>query len=246
MSSVGARHVEGITLRQAAVIAGIAYFLFPTTYAEFKLYPALVVSGNVAQTIHNIQGNGNEFGVAILCYLINYILDVVIAWALYILLVPVNQALSLLTALFRLIYTGMGLVGVLQLAMVFRLVNGHYGALFGPSQLRAQVELLLESFRYGWAFSLIVFGIHLLLLGYLIYRAAYVLYGSSLIPKILGVLLALDGVGWMVSGLRPYLYPNANLGWFFVVSFAELLLPLWLLTMGWRIKLRPEESYLTQ
>lgn len=165
MSTAGVRRVEGITLRQAAVIAGIAYLLFPTTYAEFKLYPALVVSGNVAQTIHNIQGNGTEFGVLILCYLINYILDIVIAWALYVLLVPVNQALSLLTALFRLMYTAMGLVGVLQLAMVFRLIHGHFATMFEPAQVQAQVELLIESFRYGWAFSLAVFGIHLLLLG---------------------------------------------------------------------------------
>jgi hypothetical protein len=74
------------------------------------------------------------------------------------------------------------------------------------------------------ASALTVFGIHLALLGYLIYRSGYM-------PKILGILIALDGVGWIVNDLKPYLYPNANLGWFFVLSFAELLLPLWLLVL---------------
>ena len=229
MSASSVSHVEGISLRQAAIIAGVAYLLNPITYAEFNLYPKIVIPGNIALTVHNIDVHGSSFAVAIFCYLINYIEDIVIAWALYILLAPVNRALSLLTAWFRLIYTALGLFGVLELALAFRLVHsGNYGTTFGVSQLQAQVQLLLDSFRYGWGFSLIVFGVHLILLGYLIVRSGY-------IPGILGILLALDGLGWIISGARPYLYPNASLGWLFIVSFAELLLPLWLVIMGWRI-----------
>jgi hypothetical protein len=233
--------VKGISLSQAAVIAGVAYLIGPVTYAEFKLYPALVVSGNAAQTVHNIQSSGSEFGVAVLCYLIEYILDIVIAWALYVLLSPVNNALSLLTAVFRWMYTAMGLAGVLQLAIAFRLIHStHYVASFGATQLQAQVELFIDSFRYGWQFSLIVFGIHLVLLGYLLYRSSYVLYRSNFIPQILGALIALDGVGWVLNGLKPYVFPSANIEWFFFVSFVELLLPLWLVITGWRINVRSD------
>lgn len=59
--------------------------------------------------------------------------------------------------------------------------------------------------------------------------------GRSLIPRVLGALLVLDGIGWIVNGLHPYLFPSANIDWFFIVSFAELLLPLWLVIAGWRI-----------
>ena len=79
--------------------------------------------------------------------------------------------------------------------------------------------MLLSAFRYGWSFSLIVFGFHLLLLGYLVYRSAYM-------PKVLGALLSLVGVAWILSQLRPYLYPNANLGWIPLVGIGELALPL--------------------
>ena len=220
----------GITLRQAALIAGIAYIPGPVIYAEFKLFPAVVIPGDIAQTVFNISHHGGLFAAAIVCYLIGLLEDIVIAWALYVLLAPVNKALSLLTSWFRLMYAAMGLFGVLQLAIAYRLVHSpHYGAAFGASQLQAQVEMLIDSFRYGWNFSLVVFAIHLILLGYLIYRSGY-------IPWILGVLLAMDGVGWIVSGLRPYLYPAANLDWLFLFSFVELLLPLWLLTMGWRLR----------
>jgi hypothetical protein len=232
VSAIGARTLEGLSLRQAAVVAGLAYLLLitPVVYAEFNLFSKVVISGNIAQTVQNIDSHGGMFAAAILFYLINFIGDIVIAWALYVLLAPVNRALSLLTAWFRLIYTVLGLFGVLQLVLAFRLVHGtYYTKAFEASQLQAQVQLLISSFRSGWNFSLILFGIHLVLLGCLIYRSGY-------LPKLLGIVLAIVGVGWIVNILGPFLYPTLNLDWFFPVAFAENLLPLWLLIMGWRIK----------
>ncbi len=226
----------GVTLRQAALIAALAYLLDPVSYAEFALYPKLVVAGNVAQTIHNIDAHGGTFAVAILCYLINFIEDIIIAWALFVLLAPVNRALSLLTAWLRLMYTAMGLAGVMQLATAYRLiVHSHGTAALDSIQLQTQVDALLATFRYGWTFSLIVFGFHLVLLGYLVYRSGYM-------PKVLGAVLSLVGIGWIVYELRPYLYPTANLGWIPLAGAAELLLPLWLLIMGWRIKTPDDAS----
>lgn len=220
----------GLTLRQAALVAGFAYLLSPVTYAEFTLYPRLVISGNIDRTVRNIAAHGGTFAAIILCYLITFLEDVVIAWALYELLARVNRALSLLTALFRVIYAGIALVGLLNLVAVYHLIDTpEYNGILGPEPLRAQVALLLHSFRYDWSFSLIIFGIHLCLLGYLIYRATY-------IPKLIGILLAIDGLGWLASSLQPYLYPNANLHFLFVTYFGELVFMLWLLIAGWRIR----------
>ncbi len=220
----------GITLRQAAIIVALAYFLDPVSYAEFALFPKLVVAGNVVQTIHNIDSRGGMFAAAIVCYLVNFIEDIVIAWALYVLLAPVNRALSSLTALLRLMYTAMGLFGVMQLATAYRLIAMAHGTpALNSVQLQTQVQLSLATFRYGWPFSLIVFGCHLALLGYLIYRSGYM-------PKILGALIGLLGFAWIVYELRPYLYPGVNLGWIPLAAFIELLLPLWLLIFGWRIQ----------
>lgn len=235
MNSVSSGHYhEGLTLRQAALIAGFSYLLMPVTLAEFYINPKLLISGNIEQTSQNIVAHGRLFGAAVLCYLITLILDVVIAWALYILLVPVNRALSLLTAWFRLIYTTIALFALLNLTTVFRLLTiPDYVAAFGAGPLHAQVLLLLNSYRYDWSMSLIIFGIHLGLLGYLIYRSGY-------IPKILGILFVLDGLGWLITPLKPYLYPNASFGFFFPFSFVELLLPLWLVIKGWKIQGREQ------
>ena len=226
---------EGLTLRQAALIAGFGYLLGPVTYAEFSIYPKLVIPTNIEQTVQNIAAHQGLFAAAILCYLVEFIEDIVIAWALYFLLVPVNRAVSLLTAWFRLMYTAVALFGMLKLVTVFHMVNTpDYLAAFGSSTLHAEVKLLLGTFRDDWSIGLVLFGIHLILLGYLIYRSGY-------IPKVLGILLIVDGLGWLVDSLQPYLYPNAHLKYLFIAFFGEVFLMLWLLIRGWKIQ-EPIES----
>jgi Domain of unknown function (DUF4386) len=227
---------DGLTLRQAALIAGFAYLLGPVTYAEFTIYPKLVNLGNIEQTIRNIGAHSGLFAVAILCYLVEFIEDIVIAWALYVLLAPVNRAVSLLAAWFRLIYTAIAFFGMLKLVTVFNLVNTpDYLKVFGQGPLQAQVRLLLGTFRDDWSIGLVLFGIHLVLLGVLIYCSGY-------IPRFLGVLLVIDGCGWIVDSLQPYLFPHLNLRYLFLTFFGEIFLMLWLLIRGWKIQAQPQVS----
>jgi hypothetical protein len=229
-------HNDGLSLRQAALVAGFGYLFMPVAYAEFAIYPKLVIPGNIDQTAQNIASHPRLFVAAILCYLITLVLDIVIAWALYILLAPVNRAVSLLTAWFRLMYTAVALFGLLNLVTVYWLfTTPDYLTSFGSGPLHAQANLLLHSFRYDWSISLVIFGIHLVLLGCLIYRSSY-------IPKIIGILLIINGFGWVIDSLQPYLYPNAHLGFVFITFFAELLFMLWLLIRGWKIKDQPAHT----
>ncbi len=221
---------EGLTLRQAAVIAGFGYLLNPVSYAEFTLYPKLVIPGHIEQTVANITAHPGTFVAIFFCYLINFIGDVVIAWALYFLLAPVNKAVSLLAALFQLVYTAVALVASFNLLTVYRMITTpEYLTLFGSGQLHSQIALLLHSFRYGWSMSLLIFGLHLLLVGGLIFRSGY-------LPKWLGVIVVINGIGWIINPLQPYLFPNVNLDFIFVTFFGEIVLMLWLLIMGWRIR----------
>jgi hypothetical protein len=71
--------------------------------------------------------------------------------------------------------------------------------------------------------SLVFFGPYCLLIGYLIFRSAF-------LPRILGVLMAFAGVGWLI-----FLSPLANSlsSYLKVIGFlAEASLMLWLLAMG--------------
>jgi apolipoprotein N-acyltransferase len=60
--------------------------------------------------------------------------------------------------------------------------------------------------------------------------------GSATVPWILGILLAINGLGWMLNSLGPYVLPKANLGFTFVTFFGELFFMLWLLIRGWKIR----------
>lgn len=239
LSSISpATHDQGITLRQAALIAGFGVLIvvFASSFAESFVYPKLVVPGNIQETVQNMAANKGLFIAGIFSYLITFFCDLLIAWAFYVLLIPVNRSLSLLTAWFRLVYMVIAFIGFLKLVTVFRILNtSDYLTVFGADQLHAQVQLLLNSFRYEWSTGLVLFGIHLGLLGYLVYRSDY-------IPSVLGILLAIAGLGWVVSELGPYFNPDADLGFITITFFAEPIFMLWLLVRGWKIQEPTEHS----
>ncbi len=210
--------------------------LNPVSYAEFSIYPKLVIPGNISATVANLGAHHGLFLVATFAYLINFIEDIVIAWGLYILLAPVNRAVALLAAWFQLVYTGIAFVGAFNLAIVYRmLTTPEYLTLFGAGPFHAQIDLLLHSFRYDYSLALVLFGIHLLLVGYLIVRSSYM-------PSWLGVLLIVNGLGWIANSLQPYLYPNANLDFIFITFFGELVFMVWLLVKGWTLQGPPQTS----
>ena len=227
---------QEISLRDAALVAGFGYLLTPTPFAEFYIWPHLVIAGDAVKTIQNIQSHQDLFAAGITCYLLSYILDVVIAWALYYLLKGVSAPLSLLAAWFQLVYTAVGLSAALSLVGVLRLsnVSADTGGNFNET-LRAQVQLVLASFHPTWGMGLIFFGAHLLLVGYLIYKSGY-------IPKLIGLLLALAGAAHIIQNVNAYLFPKPDLGYVAVTPHAligELVFMFWLLIRGWKIK-QPE------
>jgi len=220
---------DSLTPRQAGLVVAFTMLIGTpfAPFAEFGVFHKLILPGDIGQTATNILGHNKLFLTGIFFLIVNYVLDVVIAWGLYFLFVPVNRSLSLLAAWFRLVFTAIGLFSVLHLVTAFRLLNEPaYLTAFGPDQLHAQLMLLLNSFRSDWSIGLLIFALHLVLVGYLIYRSGY-------IPKIIGILLVINGLAWIVNSLHPYFFPSMHLDFLFVAYFGELILMLWLLARGW-------------
>jgi hypothetical protein len=226
-----------MTLGTAALVAGIGLLIMviAAPFAELYVFPKLIVPGNATETAGNIIANQKLFTAAIFGYLITFICDLLVAWALYALLKPVNENLSLLTAWFRLVYTVIALVALLNLVTIVRLLStsGTLAAL-APDQLSAQIMLSLSTFRSNWYFGLVFFGIHLGLLGYLVFRSGY-------IPRILGVLLVITGLGYLLTNLKPYLFPDINLDFAEYTFYGELIFMLWLLIRGPKIRETDQE-----
>lgn len=225
------------SLRSAALTAGIGLLIMAIAapFAELYVYPKLIVPGSAAETVQNIMANRALFTAGMFGYLIAFLCDVVVAWALYILLKPVNENLSLLTAWFRLVYTAIALIALLNLVTVSQLLNSS-SAFTGaqPDLLQAQVMFSIQAFKSHWYFGLLFFGIHLGLLGYLVFVSKY-------IPRILGVLLLIAGVGYMLTTLKPYVFPSLHLDFAEYTFYGELIFMVWLLVRGPWIKESNEE-----
>jgi hypothetical protein len=221
---------QGITVRQAAlvVVIGLLATTFGVPIAEFVIWPNIVDPANIEQTVRNIRANEGAFLFASFAYLAGFVGDVLVAWALYYLLRPVSRPLAALTAAFRAVQAVVAIGAVLNLFTAFRVLQSESLAALGADQLHAQVLVLLSSFGYEWSLALVIFGIHLGLLGYLVYRSGY-------IPRLVGIALAIAGIGYVVYNLRPYLYPDAEIGFVFAAFFGELLFLAWLAIWGWRI-----------
>jgi hypothetical protein len=231
---VSDRHAD-VAPRQAARIAGYGYLAIfvLAVFANFFVRERLVEPGDAAATASNIMGSETLFRLGLVSFLVVFVLDLVVAWALYVLFRDLSRDLSLLTAWFRLVYTALLGVALLFLFLVLQLVSGadHLTA-FAAGQLDAQVTLFLEGFDAAWLIGLLCFGVHLALLGSLV-------LSSGSIPKVLGVLLLLAGAGYVIDTLANALladYGDYETAFLLIVAVpsvvGELAFTVWLLSRG--------------
>lgn len=208
-----------ISLRTAAVIAGVGLLLMTilAPIAYLNTFQSLVKFDDAALTAQNILNSIDAFRTCIILLFTVAILDIVVAWALYILLVPTNKNLSALAALLRVIYAGIFIFAISKLYVALQVITSD----------GTQSMSFLKAFQSIWDMGLILFGFHLLVLGYLAFKSGY-------IPKWLGVFLVLASVGYIVDGLGKSISPNysLNIGQFTFVG--EVLLIFWLLWKGFK------------
>ena len=204
------------------VVAGI--------FAEAFVRGKLIVSGDAAATASNILASEQLFRIGFAGELVMLCSDIGIAVILYVLLKPVSRNLALLAMSFRLVMAAISGVNALNHIAVLSILGGaNYLTVFGAEQLQALAMLSLKVHTYGYHISLVFFGFHVLLLGYLIFRSGY-------LPKIIGLMLVIASFGYLTNSFATIL----NLGfakllfpWILLPAFvAELSLTLWLLVMG--------------
>lgn len=223
-------YIADISQPKAAMVAGFG-LLAMTIFAlfAFSVQQDLIVSGDAATTAHNIMADELLFRIVISSFLMVIILDVVVAWALYVLLKPVNSSLSLLAAWSRLVYAIIFGVALANLFVVLDLLSGaDYLTAFETDQLNAQLMLSLNAFDHVWDIGFVFFGIHLALLGYLVFKSDY-------IPGILGVLLIVAGLSYLIDYLAIILFPSFDVAISQVLGWGELLFMFWLLLKGGKI-----------
>jgi hypothetical protein len=230
------RPAAGISQRKVALIAGLGLLVMAVLapLAQFGVLENLIVSADAAATVGNITASEGLFRAGIAAFLIVIMLDILLAWAFYVLLRPVNPTLALLTAWLRLAFAAVFGYALVNLLDVAQLVGGPDGAALQPAQLQAQVMSSIASFDNGWTgIALAIFGLHLLGLGSLLFRSAY-------FPRFLGVLVVIAGGGYLADSFGTILVPDYALNIAAFTFVGEVLLIFWLF---WRaIKGFPSEA----
>jgi hypothetical protein len=170
------------------------------------------------------------FRIGMVAESVVFLAEIVLAAYLYVLLKPVSAPLSLATAFSRLAEAVVQAVNLLTgLPALLLLAGAGYLTVFEPAQLDALVLLFLDANAFGILVWGLIFGFHLLLLGYLVYK-------SGFWPRILGILLLLASLGYLAQSYGHILAPQYDdlLSTIVVVVTVpgELAFTLWLLIKG--------------
>jgi hypothetical protein len=223
--------VSGASPRQLARIAGALYLINIVGGAfAIGLVRAASFTLDLATTAHNIQTHQLLYRSGLAAHLVVTVTNVPLALIFYELFKVVNRRLALLTAFFILVATAIEAAGLVhEFAPLALLGSGPYANALPAAQLEALASLPGALSDGSYHVYTVFFGLDILCLGYLVFR-------SGFLPRAIGVLLAIDGLAYLVYSFADLLAPGfaAHLvPWIQLPApIAEGALSLWLLVFG--------------
>lgn len=222
------------TQRTYALAAGISLLIMALSAAFSYGYvlSGLEVKGDPAASFNQLISRASLFRVSLGGWLLIFLTDLIVSFALYLFFKETRKGVSLATLMARLLYTAALGTALIRLFSLLPLLNKQ-GIDAGAAG--SQVLSTLQSFEFIWSVGLIIFGLHLLGLGYL-----SILYRQ--IPKLFGYLLLLAGLAYMVIhtsenlGLREEVVHKMETILMIPMALSEILLAFWLIIRGGRIR----------
>jgi hypothetical protein len=227
--------MESTNFKKLARITGFLYLLIIVCagFSQGAVREMLIVAGNAGATAQNILDNAFLFKAGLMTDLIAFLSDAGVSVLLYILLKPVSKGLAMTAAAFRLIaHPAIGSLNLLNHFAALRVLESPgFATSFDPAQLQDFSLFFMELHNMGYLIAGAFFGIHCLLLGYLLYR-------STLFPKFIGVLLTIAAFGYLIESFGFIFFPELKSTFALIVGFSagigEITLTLWLLIKGVR------------
>jgi len=201
-------------------------------FAQGFVSDRLISSGDAAATARNILANQSLYRLGFTVFLVEMVAQIAQTALWYVLLRPVNRSIALSGAFIDLaggvIKTFARVFYIVPLWVLLSTAGGASPLLrgFSPEQVESIALILLQINNRGAATALAFFGFSIVPRGYLIFR-------STFMPRWLGVLSMISGLGWLT-----FLYPPLGSRAFLpVVLFALLssaVMIVWLLFFGIR------------
>jgi Domain of unknown function (DUF4386) len=197
-------------------------------FGEVYVPSKLMVAADATATAQNIKALDSLFRLGFAGYLVEAVCDVALALIFYVLLKPVSKPLALLAAFFNLMGTAtFAAAELFYLAPSLILKGSGYLKTFAPDQLNTLALLSLHLFGTGFAMFTVFYGAAWAVRGCLVFRSGY-------LPKWLGVLLTLGGLGYVARNFALVLAPAyaSAIMLQFMLPGAIITLAVWLLVRG--------------
>lgn len=207
--------------RPAAMIAGLGLLSMAILagYANFAVFEPLIDRHDAAGTASRIQQALPLFHQGVLAFYTVAGLDVVVAWAICALFR--GGKMALLSAALRTLYAG----GLAWATWQLQLAEELYSRIPGSAVAFVNVR----GFYMAWEASLILFGAHLLVVGWLAFVDTRL---SGKVAAILGTVLIITGLGYVVDSIAFLFYPTATFAITSYTFVGEIVFMAWLLWTG--------------
>jgi hypothetical protein len=217
--------------KKTARIAGFLYLLHFVAFflADNGVHATAVGSIDLAATARSMMASEGLFRIGFVSFLLTAVFFLLSAWALSVLLKPVNEDLASLFVLLNLGGVAVWCVSQLsELAALLLLSSADYLEVFEADQLQALAMLFLSLYQNGFMIAQLPLNLWLFPLGYLVFK-------SGFLPRILGILLIADGFAMLIWFFQFFFFPGyeavSTVG-LAVGLIAEGLFCLWLLIKG--------------
>ncbi len=223
------------TNNKLARAAGLLYLIIIISggFAEAFVREGLTVYGDAVATAHNILASEQMYRFGFMADLVCIVSGIFLSIIFYILFKPVNKNLSLLALIFGSVASAVMAINLLnQLAPLLLLHQTSYLKAFTIEQLQTLSLFFLNLQEKGYGISLLLFAFYFPIIGYLVYK-------SNFLPRILGVLYSVAGLGYLMNSLGMFLFPHLHPYLFPYVLLpafiGEVSMSIWLIVKGVRV-----------
>lgn len=208
-----------------AMLAGISLIIMAIVsfFSYGYVFRTLILPGNAIGTLEQLVGSKQLFTYGLIGWSIIIVTDLIVTWAFYMFLKNINPKVSLIGAAARLTYTVVLSIAVSKLINVNSLIANITEV---TTPLASEVMTSIDAFENIWSLGLIIFGVHLVFVG-------YVALQSKSISRIISILLIIAGVSYSVIHLLYGFLPQFDA--FTNILETVLLLPMTVGELGFGI-----------
>ena len=196
-------------------------------FGESYVPGKLIAANDFAETARRMTDSIGLFRASFASYLIEAACDISLTAIFYVLLRPVSRPLSLVAACFGVFGTATFAVGeIFYFAAALPVIDSNVARALTPDVRASFIYICLTVYGYVFNIFAALYGIPVMLRGYLIFRSGY-------LPRVLGGIVLLGGAGFVIKNILAVLAPQYDSMAFALPMFTAMVsMAFWFLVKG--------------